>query len=247
MSFKFLQEIQESRLISNKRSFSNFSLTEITEITFLYFLTLQILRNELEYKARIDNYAAATIRHGNFETYQRSGNDLYQLLFIVSNDDEHDKLSGHSNSKLSNRINLRTQTLLTWLRYIDRPLDTNKDHRFLLYLENALNIKNPAYKAIRRLVEEWDTLNTTQKELSITRLLQAMRSKAKKSELLPWLEQFARKRKLELIDAHNPEEETPSRINSYKSGNVWHKAAVYTGAAVAVVVAGIAFNRWRKK
>lgn len=247
MSFEFLQEIQESRLISNKRSFSNFSLKEITEIAFLYFLTLQILRNELEYKARISNYAYATLRHGNFDHYQSSGNDLYQLLYIIMNEDQHEKLKNSNRSNLSKKINLRTQTLLNWLRYIGAPSDKSKDHRFLLYLENGLNIKNSAYQAIRRLVEEWNTLNTTQKELSITRLLQAMRSKARKSELLPWLEQYAKKRKLELTDVANPEEETSTGINNYKSGSIWHKAAVYTGAAVAGVAAGIAFNRWRKK
>lgn len=247
MSFEFLQEIQESRLISNKRSFSNFSLREVADITFLYFLTLQILRSELEYKARINTYTQNTIRHNNFEHYQSSGNDLYQLLYMIMNEDQHEKLKNSNRSNLSNRINLRTQTLLSWMHYIGAPANKSKDHRFLLYLENGLNIKTPAYKAIRRLVEEWDTLNTTQKELSITRLLQAMRAKAKKSELLPWLEQYAKKRKLELTNVANPEEETSIGINNYKSGNIWHNAAVYTGAAVAGVAAGIAFNRWRKK
>lgn len=242
MSFEFLQEIQESRLISNKRNLKNYTYAEISEITFLYFLAIQILRNELEYMVRIKNYVQPSIHHGNFDLHISSANDLYQLLHVVYNRTAQEQLQ---NFKKPNNPTIRSQTIRSWLRDISNPRDKSKDHRFLFALENGLDISNSSYKAIRRLVEEWDELTQTRKQLVMTRLLQAFRSNAGKSEILPWLEQFARKRKLEIEDAANPEEEHNGATKS--SSNLLAKAAIYTGAAIGGFAGGVALHRWLKK
>lgn len=242
MSFEFISQIQESRLISNKRNLRNYTHEEIEEITFLYFLTIQILRNELEYVARINRYVSTITQHGNFDLYISSANDLYQLLHILYNKNAQTELKSANKFSMPD---IRSQTIRTWLRNISDSRDKSKDHRFLFALENGLNISNNSYKAIRRLVEEWDYLTQTQKQLATTRLLQALRFKARKSELLPWLEQLSKKRNLELTDTSNPEENNDQASKS--SNNVLTKAAIYTGAAVAGFAGGVALHRWLKK
>ena len=242
MALEFIQEIQESRLISNKRNLKNYTYQEIADIAFLYFLTIQILRNELEYMTRIKKYVSATTRFYNFDTYRSSGNDLYQLLHVLYNHSAQKELK---NYKKFVHPTVRSQALVIWLNNISAPRNNAKDHRLLFAIENGFDIKNTSYKAIRRLVEEWDGITQTQKQLSITRLLQAMRAHAPKSELLPWLEQFARKRKLEIEDAANPEQQHSAQTKS--SNNMLAKAAIYTGTAVAGFAGGVALHRWLKK
>jgi hypothetical protein len=60
-------------------------------------------------------------------------------------------------------------------------------------------------RAIRRLVMDWETITHTQKKLALTRLLQFMRNRAPKGELLPWLNRVGVLRDLEIDNVTNPE------------------------------------------
>ena len=243
MNFEFIQTIQESRLFSNKKTFNNYNLRELSELTFLYFLAVQILKHEYEFQDRIQNYFRYFFLTVPFGKYSANGNDLHQLFYIITNKDSHKDLKSASKySDLSEKILLDKQKVALYINSIGDTSSLSKDHRFLFYLEDALNIKDTSYKAIRRLVEDWPELNHNQKELAVTRLLQAFRIRARKSELLPWLESLSKKRNLELKNVHNSETDK----NISKSQDHLNNKLIHTGAEKNSIGGGMGFNRWRR-
>ena len=208
MAFEFIKDLNESRLFSSKSNYSRYTLREVTDITFLNFLTIQVLRNEIEYKNKIRSYVYNTLAHRDYKKYQSSGNDLYQLLYIIFNAEElvNDlKRNDYSNNSLARRISIRKEAVNLWLTNVYKPINTVIDHRFLYSLEQSLKIENQSYKAIRKMVECWGDITPDKKQLAVTRLLQALRYKASRSELLPWLERFSRDKSLEIKNVDNAE------------------------------------------
>lgn len=243
MSFEFLQTIQESRLFSNKKTFNNYSLREISDLTFLYFLVVQILKHELEFQDRIQEYFRHFFLTVEFGKYSASGNDIHQLFYILTNKEIHKNLK-HSEKyqELSDKILLNKNQVRLYITNLNNTPSPLPDHRFLLNLEDSLNIKDMSYKAIRRLVEDWPTLNHTQRELAVTRLLQAFRIKARKSELLPWLESLSNKRNLELKNIHNSE--LDGEVISTQ--DYFNNKLIHSSAEKNSIGAGMGFNRWKR-
>ena len=76
---------------------------------------------------------------------------------------------------------------------------------FFLKLERGLDIQNSNYRSIRRLAQGWPKLNSMQKQLVMTRLLQFYRTKALRSEMYSYVRDISRGQGLEMRNAHNAE------------------------------------------
>lgn len=207
MAFEFIKDLNESRIFSSRSNFGRYSLREVANGAFLYFLTIQILRNELEYKNKIKQYSYSVIQYQGYDNYKSTGNDLYQFLYILKNAEElSDELKNEGNNlRLAKRIRINKLAIHQWLNNVYKPIHTSIDHRFLYDLEQSLVITDYSYKAIRRMVEEWPDLTTDQRQHAITRLLQALRYKYARSELLPWIDDYSRRRGYELKGVDNAE------------------------------------------
>ena len=64
-------------------------------------------------------------------------------------------------------------------------------------LESGLRITDSYLKNIRRVASNWNIQSKTTKKATLTRLLQLFRTKARRSELLPYLESLAIAMKME--------------------------------------------------
>jgi hypothetical protein len=67
-------------------------------------------------------------------------------------------------------------------------------------LDRDLHIDNSSMKAVRRLIQSWPDLDREKKQLAMTRLLQMLRHRALKAELLPRLMKVAAEHRLEMED-----------------------------------------------
>lgn len=231
MAFELLKDLTESRLLPSKNSYKSYSVRHLSEITFLYFLGLQILRSETEFKPRVKNYAQSVIKWNNFDKDQSTGNDLYQLLHTLHTAD----FTKPEDIRLKKKIFIPSAAIFLWLRTISDTPSEGKDHRFLYELEDKLSIDNSSYKALRRMIESWATLNYDQKSASLTRLIQAFEAKAAKSELLDWLKKLAKNKALELKNVDNAETGEKSKKTNFDYWNIEpHQPDII----------GIGFNKW---
>ena len=228
--YQVVDGMLESTLIRNEKAFGNYTAKDVTDFIFLYLLSLKILKSEFDFAPVAAKYAKATVMYGHFKQLRRMGTDLYLLLFQLLNGNEGKYKKPDASRTHLEDVDAREVDIVRWLRMVaQNDTDINMDRRFLLKMENALNIRDSGYRAIRRLIIDWEDLNHSEKQLTMTRLLLALRTRAKKSELLPYLEQLAKAQKLELKGVNNPETNTGT-TGASGSGNKLLKGAAVLGA-----------------
>lgn len=205
---KFFQEMYESHLIPSTHNLKGYTMRDMADFTFLYFIALFIMKNEFETAPVARRYAQRTLMSGRFDHFMTGATDL-RIFLTTMLDGGHliNKLGEQEASQmLSAKLFLNPTDVRRFLKGImaGGPT-TNWDRQYLFHLEHDLHIDVSNYKSIRRLAVDWIDLKTNEKRLVMTRLLQAFRARARRSELLPYLEQIAKEEKLELKNVANPE------------------------------------------
>ena len=204
-----LATLCESRLIRSQHYIEHFNARDVADLIYLYCIVLTILKKDFAGAPIAASYAKHTMRFGNWDTWRFAYNDLGALIHILfGKDGQRDRLRDPKESEMLIKKMRFDETLTkAWLREIVRGIDrSNRDRRILIQLEQGLVIDNSSYKAVRRLATEWTTLTKSQKRLVMTRLLHALRVRARKSELLKLIETMAKTQDLEIEDANNTED-----------------------------------------
>lgn len=209
--YEFIGDLSESRLIPSKSNLRQYTAHELADLAVLNLCALYILWNNPSTAKFARDYAKKTVSFGGkFGEWHTNATDLYVLIHALeSNKQElsHPDQSNHFRSNLP----LGETILVHWLREMAADKVTSNTHRQLfIKLDFNFRTDNQSIRAIRRLVMEWTDLDRREHELAMTRLLQFMRSRASRGELLGKLQKVANKHDLELKDVNNPEEDGAS-------------------------------------
>lgn len=234
MDFKIINTLTESRLFPALGSLKKYTSKETCDLAFLYFITLEILKNEFEYLHVATAYAKRTCWYNGFEHFHPGVTDLYLLLHQLSQKDENSFKPHKNNDIFLKTVQVDDDEILSYLRRTARNQTVKSvDRKFLISLENDFEISDASYRSMRRLCYDWRELTDHQKKLLITRLLMALRHRARLCDLLPFLEELSNKQKLELENVHNPETgEHPKNIEQP------HKELGIGGKVLAHAVGG---------
>lgn len=206
--FGFISGLTESKLIPSTHNLRAWTARDIADFAFLYLLALEILRHEDP--SFVTQYANATTRFGNFDMFMGQANDLYIFLHVLCGANSSSAKAALRNPetglKFLERLYLDARGLRTFLRSMTAgQYDPGRSRQFFLNMENRLHIAETNYRSIRRLVVSWPTLDTKDKALVMTRLLQAFRTRLARSEIRAPLEKLARDKHLEIQNVLNPE------------------------------------------
>lgn len=192
--YSFLTELSESRLFPSVKALDRLARPDLAELTHLYLCALRILLRDPHSAGWARQYVRRTLHWGGFTRWRNDATDLYVLLHALS-------------TKGDGVSTLFHQTLLRWLRAAttgDGEHETEA-RRVLVRLDLDLGVKDGSMRAIRRLVMDWPVLTRREQRLVMTRLLQFLRSRAAKAEVLPYLNRVAGLRNLEIKGACNLE------------------------------------------
>lgn len=203
----FLKYVAEGRVVRRQSDLQRYTFQEITERIYLSFLTLSLLKNFSQTKGFTKTYANQTLTYGAFDRVRTTSNDLHNMLAVVAGDPEVVKKLANKNAAMALRQR-QTVPVLAIRRYL-RTLDG--DYAFLTSLESALGINNPDYKNLRRAISDYQSLDSTRKKITATRLLQALRAKLPGTDLQRKAQEFADKQKLELDGVIDAERTTPGQ------------------------------------
>ncbi len=221
MAFDFIKTLNESTLVRGEKDLKKFSSRDVADLIFLYFVSLYILSREFSSAPFAIKYAGKTLGAGDIDVMRSSGTDLHVLMHVLfgkMNMSSFNNLKDpEANKVFINTLNFDWSRAKKFLNDISNKSDVNK--RFLLELEEMLQIKTSDYKSLRRVAIEWDDLQEQDRQAAMTRLLMALRSRANKSDLLAALEKLSKERKLEIAGARNPEKDAPKKsISGTKIG-----------------------------
>ena len=207
--FSFIKEnCNESRMFRNN-NLSAMTLRDAVDNAFLGLLTLYIFNKEFETAPFAQEYARRTLAFGSFKEPRVSSTDLYQALHIAIYPEGKTakKLNGiEQNAVLSTRLHINEKMVKDFLRGIaNGTLDRATAIRLMFRLESQMGVSVSNYKSLRRLVTDWENLTTFQRQVSMTRLLQYYRIRAKRSDLYAMLDSLSKSKGLELDDVSNAE------------------------------------------
>lgn len=221
MELNLITELCEAQLFSTPSMLAGYTLKDIADLTFIYFMVLEIMNQEFSSAPVAKKYSRDTVSSGNFEIFRRSGTDLNIMLNILTTGqgEGYDRLSmtGH-NDDFKRRIRLTKNDAYMYVLNITSSLASNS--RTLFDIENKLAISDSNYRSVRRLVQDWRKISKDDRRLAATRLLQALRTRASRSELLPAFEKLVNILNLEIKDAKNPELDTKQATMKGILGNL---------------------------
>lgn len=222
--FGFVSELNESMMFRTKQKVQGTNAREMGDFAMMNMLALWILYQNYDTRSVAQNYAARTMQYGNFNTYRQAATDLYIALNAIKNG----TAGTTPNDKIqNNHFKVNDMQVRNYLRAIAQGQPVANARSFLMRLERGLDVSNSNYRAIRRLAQDWGTINKMQKQLVVTRLLQYFRTKALRSELYSFIRDMARSQKLEIRNAHNAEQPKMRGVDSIR------KAAVGAAAGLA--------------
>jgi len=229
MSYEFIGTLCESRLIRNRNEVSKYTSKDAADLAFLYMCTLTLLNYEFAFAPSAVEYAKRTKSHGNYKSFRTGGNDLYMLLCMTIGELANE-ISDDASSLFKRKVSVNETDVRQFMNAIvSNKTDVNFYNQKLFKIEKQFGITNAQYKAIRRMLGDWPSLDHQQRSMVVTRLLQALRARARNSELLPVLTILAKDKNLEIKGANDLENQEPegSKMTAGKA-----VAAIAAGAAI---------------
>jgi hypothetical protein len=204
--YEFMGTLTESHLIPSVASLRQYRADELADLTVLYVCALYTLFSSKQTKQFASQYARRTIQHGTqFEQWQSGGTDLYVMLYglaapnVVLHDPE-------DSEHFKSTVPIGEAMLVRWLREMSTGHIRSITHR-ALFSRLDFNFKqtNSSIKAVRRLVMDWEELSHHEQSLAMTRLIQLLKNRAPKGELLSKLRFMASHHDLEIGDVCDKE------------------------------------------
>jgi hypothetical protein len=239
--------ISESNLLKHNTNIGQYSALDLAEITFLSLITLHLLRCNFSTAPWAKNYALKS-RTSTWSTANPSFTDLYQMLHVIVHQPRSwtGQLKNKSASEtLLNDIKLLPSDLKQFFSNIaSNSFDPNISKRLLLKFEYGLRITVTNYKSVRRIAGDWfgSHVDDEAKQLAVTRLLQALRHKARQVDLLKPLERMSSDLKLEIKNVCDPESgqgcDTESLYQTSKQPSLLKQLAVGAGLGVGAYLLG---------
>jgi hypothetical protein len=210
MKLSLIDTLDENKLFKSRRP-HDYNAKDMAELAFLYIIALHIMRSEYETAPFAQQYARRTMIHGNFDHNDLQNTDLYQFLHVLR--DHHSDIGRELNNPEANdlfwhQLHFNSNSVKQLLTQMAKSsYDGTAAKRLLLSLEQQFHITNSNYRSVRRLASEWSTghLDTEQKKLTVTRLLQALRAKARMGDIMQQLQHVANVNNYELTDACDAE------------------------------------------
>lgn len=203
--FLLIDQLSESQLFPSRKSLGKYEPQEISELAYLHIIALNILLSEEYSHVWATNYAKKTTRSTNFKKWRNDATDLYVMMHALTDDSEN---LGDDNDADYYRdgIGIYPTMIFNWISRAGMNNEKEADtKRLFSKMDQMFRIRNGSMRAIRRLVQDWDDLSLHDKKLAMTRLLQFMRARCPKSDLLAQLTKLSASNKLELHGVNNPE------------------------------------------
>lgn len=196
----FMQELSEARLFKTRNQISSEGARSISDHIFVSILSLYIMSTDYQFNPVAVKYAARTNMYGAYNRPSPSGTDLYQALYSVQRPE---LFKGQAKDDLlMDKIRVEPQKIKKLLDQIKHNRVNSSTVSSELYrLERNLKIQDPKLRAARRLAQNWEQLNTSQRQLVATQINRYFMMNAMRSDIYPLFSKFAKSQNLIVGDS----------------------------------------------
>lgn len=198
MTYSLLNEFTGSSLFPAKRWLDKEDFSSLSEKAYVLILALRMALCLPSTKKWADDFIKHTMINNHFKSWRANGSDLYVVMWALT--------QGEYEPKRHEPDSINDAPFVRWMRTISHNHDDiSETKRLFLKMDSVLHINESSLKAIRRLVQEWPELSHYDKQLAMTRLLQILRARMPRAEILKHLSAAARKHDLEISGVCNKE------------------------------------------
>lgn len=178
---ELFKELNESRMYRRLAQMEGKTVHDIAERLFEHLLALQILCNiDMDYAAR---YANWMFRQPAFDGFRTSQPDLYNLFVMVLHQEKYEHIIENDLAVGVPEMRFRRN-----IRYITGGKFDNNDYsQMMLMMQRRFDKLPKMLITIRRQVSMWKTMDPSDQNTVIRRLLFQMREKAIQSDLFQYL------------------------------------------------------------
>ena len=186
---EFIQSLGEARMFKTKHQLKGEGARNLTDHLFVGLMSLYAMSNDYKYAPIAKQYARRTAMYGGFARPSPSGTDTYQTMFTLLKpeglaDSAKDKL-------LLAKVNVDQRKIRQFMKMLETgKVNPGQASAFLYKLEKQLAITDPKLRAARRLIGDWTTASTQQRQLAATQLNKYYRMSARRSDLNPIFKKF---------------------------------------------------------
>ena len=197
--YGFIGSLGEARMFKTREQISREGARSLTDHLFVSLLSLYAMSNDYKYAPVAGEYAQRTVQRGNFNNPAPSGSDLYQTIFTLKRGDK--MFNDPKDSTLMKKVKVNDTQIKRFLQQLNSGnLNRSQVASFFYKMERDLKIQDPKLRAARRLVQDWENLNTQQRQLVGTQLNRYYRTSARRSDLNPIFGKFAKDNALVIGD-----------------------------------------------
>ena len=175
-----LAELCESRLIPSQTSLKEWDGDKLRKLSYLYLLGLRILVANADTKEWASAYLARCIHANDFAKWRNDANDLYVMLYALSNDDNFKSTPGFAVSPIRD-----------WMKHPVGPDREERVHRLFNRLDAMFKITDSGWKAMRRNIASWPEVDARERDALLEKIIQQIVKLAPKSEILAKLKSVA--------------------------------------------------------
>lgn len=204
--FYLINDLNESVLFPSKEVLKKYTVEDVANLVFLYFLTIQVLKNEFDTAKFAIDYLHKTFRTAELNSIHHYATDLNWLLYALLSKNTALFKEHSGNSVELKKINIDQYFIKMWVRdSFKLKASDDQDRRFFIVLEKMLNIRLSDYRSMRYFATNWMNITDDQRKLTITRLVFALRKFSSRSELYSVVNELIKKKHFFIIGAENPE------------------------------------------
>ena len=202
--------------------FQYITARDCADFIFLTLIAFQIMKNEFNFISQTRDYAHSTMRWYDYKKWHFGSTDLYSLLYMIQTKSFQHLKHNSDNTILLKRVSFNQTHMTMHLRELSSGVNNPIREKIFFYdLENSLMIMDSNYKSMRKLSLNWKELSYDQKQLLVTRLLQAYRIRIPRMDMRILLESFAGAQALERDKARNIEKERVENERKNKQRRMW--------------------------
>ena len=204
MELSLVTDLTESKMYRSKGQLNRYTARQVCDHAFMDLIAIWILLNEADSKNEAQSYAEKTIGFGRFNNFRQASTDLYLNIHVIAK--KRTDLLASEDTNLLDKVFINERHVIKYLREASSNKLTKSTVRMILQrLEFSLQIENSNYRSVRRLAQNWPSLQTSQKRMVVTRMLFFYRANARRAEMYEHLNTLARRHGFDDPKAKDPE------------------------------------------
>ena len=193
----FIKEISEARMTRDQQNMTSLTYSDVGERMYLTLLCLEVMRHYPNYTPFVRNYAKKS--QSVAKTFKVGATDLHNFLYFLQGDEQAiGKLKNPGAAKRQQAMSaLPIKDIMSYITSLANGNSPTFPQQTFIRIENGLHINNKDYKIIRRYLSRFRDEHSSIQTNVVTKLLFAVRSKLRSSDIIDDFEQFVSKRDLE--------------------------------------------------